>query len=132
MRRLAIPGLLAAVFGGAMCLMASEETLVELKERAAAARGSDRAKLFMEAARKQIEVANQYYGEGSLQAAQEAVAQAVQSADQACTAARESRKRMKKTEIEARKLSRRLAEIGRTLALADRPQVEAAVDHLEE
>jgi len=124
--------MILAIASGVVSMWAADDTLQGLKARAAASAGSERAKLFMEVAQREVEVANQRFELGQVELAQKTVAEAVESAQEACTASIESRKRMKKTEIAARLLARRLSAIARTLALDDRPQVESAVERLEE
>ena len=108
------------------------ESLEKLRERAEAAKGGDRAKLFMQAAERGVEEANHNFESGSVEQGQGQIKQAVSDADEATDAARTSGKRLKKTELDLRKLVRRLSDIERTLSVDDRPPVHEAVERLQE
>jgi hypothetical protein len=108
------------------------ESLDKLRERAEAAKGGDRAKLYMRAAERGVEEANHNFDAGSIGQAQGQVKQAVSDADRAAEAARTSGKRLKNTELDLRKLVRRLSDIERTLSVDDRPPVHEGVERLQE
>ena len=109
---------------------ASDEPLAQLKARAASASGGDRAVLYAEVARQEVELANQHFTDGNVEQGHAAVREVVASARKAATAARNSKKKLKETEMSLRRTARRLSDIGGTLAVDDRPAVEQAVKEL--
>lgn len=113
------------------CLAMMADTLDELKAKAEAASGGDRAKLCAQMAQAEVELANQHFTDGEVEKGHAAVRDAVAYAAKARDAAIASRKQVKKTEIAIGKTARRLSDISKTLALDDRPAVEQAVKELE-
>ncbi|MGH9493332.1 MAG: hypothetical protein ACRD2K_07500 [Terriglobales bacterium] len=113
------------------CLALVGETLEELKAKAAAATGGEQAILCARVAREEVELANQHFTDGNVDQGHAAVRDAVAYAEKARDAARTSRKKIKQTEISIGKTARRLSDIGKTLAVDDRPAVEQAVKELE-
>ena len=108
------------------------ESPEKLRERAEAAKGGERAKLYMRAAEETVEEANGKFDSGDVEQAHGQVKQAVGDADRATEAARSSGKRLKNTELELRKLVRRLSDIERTLAVDDRGPVHQGIERLQE
>ncbi|HZQ90916.1 MAG TPA: hypothetical protein VFA60_03900 [Terriglobales bacterium] len=124
---------LATLLGGATLLRAADqaESVEKLKQRAEAATGGTRARLFVEVARLEIEEANQHFTDGDVDKAHARVKDAVTDAEKGADAARISGKRLKDTEIDLRKLQRRTEDIRRSLALEDRPALQSMVERLE-
>jgi hypothetical protein len=112
--------------------LAATESLPELKARADAAHGGDQAKLCLEYAHRLLEDANTLFTDGDADKAQQEVGEVVEYGHKAADAASASGKHLKQTEIELRKLSKRLHDIAETLALEDRPPLQKAVDDLEQ
>ena len=108
-----------------------EDSLAELKAKAEAAHGGEQAKLCLDYARRDLEVANDFYTKGDVERAQAEIREVVQYAHKGAEAATSSGKRMKQTEIALRELAKRMHDIGDTLAFEDRTQVRQAVDDLE-
>jgi hypothetical protein len=104
-----------------------DESLEQLKAKAAASSGGDRAVLYAEVARQEVELANQHFTDGNVDQGHAAVREVVAYARKAATAARNSKKKLKETEMSLRQTARRLSDIGATLAVDDRPAVEQAV-----
>jgi len=125
-------GLLAAVLPMAFALPIEDEPLPKLKERAEQAHGGHRAELFSEAARREMEAADQNFTSGDAAKAHELVKTALSDAEKAANAAIESQQRLKRTEIDLRKLRHRTEQIRRTLSVDDRPQLEAAEQRMDE
>jgi len=113
------------------CLAMMADTLDDLKARAEAASGGDRARLCAQVAQEQVELANRHFTDGDVERGHTAVRDAVAYAEKARDAAISSRKQVKKTELSIGKTARRLSDISKTLALDDRPTVEQAVKELE-
>lgn len=108
------------------------ETLEGLKARAAAASGGELAMLCTRVAREDVELANQHFTEGKVEEGHAAVRDAVSYAEKARDAARNSGKKLKQTELAIGRTARRLSDIGKTLAIDDRPAVEQAVKELQQ
>ena len=113
------------------CLAMTGETLEELKAKAGAASGGEKAMLCARVAREEVELANQQFTDGNVEQGHAAVRDAVAYAEKARDAARTSKKKLKQTEIAIGRTAHRLNDISRTLALDDRPTVEQAVKELE-
>jgi outer membrane protein TolC len=104
----------------------------DLKTRADAAQGADRAKLSLEYARQQLELANKLYEAGDVAKAEVAIGEVRTYSQQATEAATTANKKLKRTEIDLRKLEHRMRDIGQSLSIDDRPPVEKTVQQLEE
>ncbi len=124
--------ILAAVLLASAASLAREDSIDTLKQRAQAAKPGDQAKLFSEIARREVEAADQLYTSGESEKAKNTLRDAVFSAERASHAAEQSGKQLKETEIKMRKLSKRVDEIKHTLAVEDRPPLDAAIQTLEQ
>jgi len=113
------------------CVALNDEPLEQLKAKAAAASGGARALLYAQVARGEVERANQHFTDGNVERGHAAVRQAVAYAEKAAAAARNSKKKLKETELSLRQTARRLNDIGVTLAVDDRPAVEQAVKEIQ-
>jgi hypothetical protein len=111
---------------------ARTETAAELKARADAAQGGERAKLSLEYAHRQLEDANNLYTQGDVDKAQAEIQEVMTYCRKAAEAASASGKRLKQTEIDLRKLEYRMRDIGESLNIDDRPPVENAVQEVEQ
>jgi tetratricopeptide (TPR) repeat protein len=112
--------------------LAATESLPDLKARADAAHGGEQAKLCLEYAHRLLEDANVLFTNGDVDKAQGEVAEVVEYSRKAADAASTSGKHLKQTEIDLRKLSKRLHDIAATLAVEDRPPLLKAVDDIEQ
>lgn len=111
---------------------AGGETLPELKARADAAHGGERASLCIQYAHRELEEANTLYTLGDVEKAEAAIQEVLTYSGQAATAASASGKRLKQTEIELRKIEHRMRDIGESLNIDDRPPLEKGVQQLEQ
>ena len=111
---------------------AGSETLPELKARADAAHGGERAALSLEYARRELEEANNLYIQGDVERAEAAIQEVLTYSGQGAAAASASGKRLKQTEIELRKIEHRMHDISESLNIDDRPPVEKGVQQLEQ
>lgn len=117
------------------CAAPAEQSLEQLKAKAAAASRGEQAVLYAQVAREEVELADQHFTAGDVNLGHAAVREAVAYAEKAGDAARSSKKKLKQTEVSLRRTARRLSDIGKTLALDDRPAVEQAVkefQHIED
>ena len=108
------------------------ESLEHLKARVEAAGGDEKIKICLEIAEQQVEAANKNFNDGDVEAAHAAVDDVAMYAEKARDAAIASGRRLKDSEISARKMSRRLSDIKRTVAFEDQPVIEKAVRRLED
>ena len=122
----------AIVFLLSSMALAANESLPALKARADAAHGGEQAKLCLEYAHRLLEDANALFTSGDVEKAQREVGEVVEYGRKAADAASSSGKHLKQTEIDLRKLSKRLRDIAATLAVEDRPPLQKAVDDLEQ
>ncbi|HEY6937426.1 MAG TPA: hypothetical protein VI424_09760 [Terriglobales bacterium] len=120
--------LLAAV---SLPLRARQETVDELKTKLASTKESDQPKLCLEIARLQLDASEKAYQASQVPQAQALLKDVVDYAQKAGDAARQSRKHIKKTEIEVRKMSRRLQDLKPAVDLDSRPPVQDAINRLE-
>ena len=104
----------------------------DLKARADAAEGGERAKLSIEYAREQLELANKLYSEGDVEKAQVAIGEVLTYSQRATEAATTANKKLKQTEIDLRKLEHRMRDIGQSLNIDDRPPVEKTAEEIED
>jgi len=111
---------------------AYEQSTADLKGRADAAQGAERATLSLEYAHRQLEDANTRYTQGDVDQAEAEIQEVLAYSHRAADAASSSGKRLKQTEIDLRKLQHRMRDIGQSLNIDDRPPVEKAVQELEQ
>lgn len=114
------------------CLALADEPLERLKAKAAASSGGEQAVLWAQVAREEVELADRHFIDGNVEEGQAAVREAVSYAEKARDSARNSKKKLKQTEMSIGRTARRLSNIGKTLAVDDRPAVEQAVKELEQ
>ena len=112
--------------------LAANESLSELKARADAATGGVQAKLCLEYAHRLLADANGLFNQGDVEKGQADIREVVDYAHKAANAASASGKHLKETEIDLRKLSKRMHDIGETLAFEDRDPVRKAVDEIDQ
>lgn len=125
---------------GAVCVIlamgtlfagAKDETVQQLIARANAARIEDQAPLYSAAAEKQLKAADSLYTAGKVGDARDAVEDVVKYSDKASSAAIQSGKKLKNTEISVRRMAAKLRDIKRSLAFEDQSPVQVAIDRLE-
>lgn len=131
MRRLTM-SIFLVVFSLALCAMAKDETVDELKARFESARPEDRPELGIRIAQHQLRNADNLYRNGNVDQANAAVNDIVTYSEKARDAATQTKKHLKNIEIDARKMAEKLRDIKRTLAFEDQPPVEQAIRRLED
>jgi hypothetical protein len=130
--RVRIPSWIAALLLLACSLaFARKDTLEELKAKLSSAKLSDQPKLCLEIAQQQLDASEKAYQASQTQQAQSLLQEVVNYSQKAGDAARQSRKHIKKTEIEVRKMSRRLQDLKPTVDLDSRQPVQDAINRLE-
>lgn len=123
--------LVLTVLGCSLPALARRETVEDLKAKLHTAKVSDQPRICVDIARLQLEDMEKAYSAGQIPQAQKLLQEVVDYSQQAGDAARKSRKDIKRTEIELRKMSRRLLDLKPTLDLDSRPPVQEAIDRLE-
>jgi len=83
-------------------------------------------------ARREVEIANQYYTSGDVTKAEDAVKLTVTYSQKALEAGKRTHKKLKETDLTLRKTSRRLSDVEQTLAFEDKPLVKDAVTKIEQ
>jgi len=112
--------------------LAKTESLAEMKKYADNSHGGDRARYCIEYAHAELEYANDLFTKGDVDQAQAAINEVMDYVRKGAAAAKSSGKRLKQTEIDLRKLEKRMKDIGQSLALDDRPPVMKSVDEIEQ
>jgi competence protein ComGC len=111
--------------------VAKDESVQQLVDRANSARVEDQPALYSAAAERQLKSADQLYTAGKVDDARAAVADVVTYSDKASSAAIQSGKKLKNTEIAVRRMAAKLRDLKRSLAFEDQSPVQAAIDRLE-
>lgn len=122
----------AIVFGLAGLALAGTESASALKARADAATGGVQAKLCLEYAHRVLADADNLFNQGDVEKGQAEIREVVDYAHKAANAASASGKHLKETEIDLRRLSKRMHDIGESLAFEDRDPVRKAVSEIEQ
>jgi len=112
--------------------LAGNESTSELKARADASMGAEQAKLCLEYAHRQLSDADNLFNKGEVEKGQAEIREVVEYAHKAANAASTSGKHLKETEIDLRRLAKRMHDIGETLAFEDRDPVRKAVEEIEQ
>ena len=121
----------AAVLLAGSSMAADVRNLDGLKERIANSGPNEQAYYCSEMVRGLIEVADQQFADGNYDGAQASIQEIVKYADMARAASPKSHK-LKQAQITFREAARRLEDIGKSLAIVDRPPVQKAVAHLHD
>ncbi|MFB3815224.1 MAG: hypothetical protein ACE14L_14045 [Terriglobales bacterium] len=119
------------LLGAGVPAAAKEETLDQLKEKAARASVRDQPKIFLELAERHLEAANTAYDAGEVEKGREAVEEVASYSEKAGNAAIQARKHMKQVEIKVRRMERKLSDIRRAVTFEDRASLEAAIQRME-
>lgn len=110
-----------------------QDSLGELKKRAETARESEQALRYAEVVRQLVESVNDDFAAGRPEAAHAAVKDIRLYTDKSLEAGRNlPERKLKKVEIALRQAAKRLEDVRRTLAVDDRPPIEAAIEHLQD
>ena len=119
----------------ASCLLCSarqQETLEQLMAKADAAAGGQQADLCMEVAEHELKLARDAYKADKPEEGRANLEQIVKYSDKGHSAAMQSGKRLKHTEIKLRQITGHLRDLKYNVEVDDQPVVQAAVDKLED
>jgi hypothetical protein len=108
-----------------------EETLEQLIARADSAKLDQQPELYVEIAERQLQALASASKDERWEEFRVELQQVVKYCDRAHSAAVQSRKKIKRTEIKIRQISQRLRNLKLDVDADDQPQVQAAVDKLE-
>ena len=114
---------------------AQEDPLVRLRQIADTSHGGDCARYSVAYAKLLAEVGDKQYAEGKVDQAEQLIRQLGQYAERGTRCSIESHKHEKDTEINLRKLSRRLTDIEKTVSFEDRALIREQtynIDRLRE
>jgi len=124
--------LILLVAAGLLCFGRQEETLPQLMARADAASAGQQADLCMEVAEREVKLALAAYKANKTDEGRDSLEQVVKYADKGHSAAIQSGKRLKHTEIKLRQAALHLRDLKSNVDVDDQPLVQAAVDKLED
>ncbi len=121
-------GLLALT---AATLLAQDPAVEQMKSRIASTPASDRPKLCVQIAQRQMSEANKLYIAAEDEKAAAALADVVTYSELARDYSIQSRKYQKQTEIAVREMTRKLNELTHTLSKEEQGPIRDAIKHLE-
>lgn len=124
--------LMFALLAGPSGFARQEETLPQLMAKADAASAGQQADLCMEVAEREVKVVVEAYKANKPDEGRDSLQQIVKYADKGRSAAIQSGKRMKHTEIKLRQVALRLRDLKFNVDVDDQPLVQAAEDKLQD
>jgi hypothetical protein len=124
--------LIFVLSAGLLCFARQQETLPQLMARADAASSGQQADLCMEVAEREVKLVIEAYKANKTDEVRDSLDQIVKYADKGHSAAIQSGKRMKHTEIKLRQVALHLRDLKSNVDVDDQPLVQAAVDKLED
>lgn len=130
MRRIAIISFL--FLACSLLAGAKDKSVLELAHEAQAAPIKEQPRLYIDIARTQLDLADKAYSAGNPESAKVAVDDVVEYSGKATDASLQSGNKLKDTEIRIRKMSDKLRDIKRNLNVEDQPEVQGAMNKLEE
>jgi hypothetical protein len=128
-RGVAIVALLAAFVASPMA--AKQQTLEELKARASSASVGDRPSLCLQIAERQLDDADKLYTAFDSEKAEVSLADVVTFSELARDYSLQSHKHQKQTEIEVRKMTRKLNDLKHVVSRDEQVVVQKAIDRLQ-
>ena len=108
-----------------------DESVEDLKARVASSSPEQRVGLCIEIASKQLSGADKLYTDGKSEEAQAALKDVVSYAGQATEAATQTGKKLKRAEIEVRRMAHKLRDMKRSAVFEDQAAIQDAVDRME-
>lgn len=129
--RCAIIVLLLGTLQAAVVPAHTDLSVEELKARVSGANVSDKAKICVEIAEKQLEAADKLYASDNLDQAQQDLIDVVAYSELARDYSIQSRKHQKQTEIAMRSMTRKLNDLLHALSREEQGPVKEAISRLE-
>jgi hypothetical protein len=124
--------LMFALSVGLFSFARQEDTLPQLMAKADAASSGQQADLCMEVAEREVKLGIEAYKADKIDEGRDSLQQIVKYADKGHSAAIQSGKRLKHTEIKLRQVALRLRDLKFNVDADDQPLVQATVDKLED
>jgi hypothetical protein len=124
--------LIFVLSAGWLCFARQQETLPQLMASADSASSGQQADLCMEVAEREVKLVIEAYKANKIDEVRDSLDQIVKYADKGHSAAIQSGKRMKHTEIKLRQVALHLRDLKFNVDVDDQPLVQAAVDKLED
>jgi hypothetical protein len=115
-----------------VCAARQQESLEQLMAKADAASSGQQADLCLEVAERETKLTIEAFKAGRVEDGRASLQQIVKYADKAHSAAIQSGKRLKHTEIKMRQITGHLRDLKVNVDADDQPMVQAVVDKLEE
>jgi hypothetical protein len=119
------------ICGTSLAAGKKDEPIADLKARVQSASAEQRVGLCVEIAERQLNDADKLYKDGNSEQAQERLKDVVTYAEQATQSAVQSGKKLKRVEIEVRKMAHRLQDMKRSVNFEDQPPIQEAADRME-
>jgi hypothetical protein len=127
-----VPALVICLLAaGLLSFARRDESIEQLMARADAASSGQKADLCMEVAERELKLTIDSYKGNKLDDGRASLRQIVSYADKAHSAAIDSGKKLKPTEIKIRRIAGRLRDLKFNVDADEQPLVQAAVDKLE-
>jgi hypothetical protein len=109
----------------------TEATIDELKARISAANVSEKAKICLEIAERQLNEADKLYTTDDIEKARSTLTDVVSYSELARDYSIQSRKHQKQTEIAIRAMTRKLNDLSHALGREEQSKIKDAIGHLE-
>ena len=124
--------LIFVLSAGLLCFARQQETLPQLMARADAASSGQQADLCMEVAEREVKLVIEANKANKTDELKDSLEQIVKYAEKGHSAAIQSGKRLKHTEIKLRQVALHLRDLKLDVDVDEQPLVQAAVDKLED
>jgi translation initiation factor IF-2 len=124
--------LIFLVAAGLVCPARQQDSLEQLMAKADAASSGQQADLCLEVADRELKLTIEAYKAGKVEEARASLQQIMKYSDKAHSAAIQSGKRLKHTEIKMRQITGHLRDLKFNVDADEQPTVQAVVDKLEE
>ena len=118
------------IFSALLASAKEPETIEQLKARLQSADRNKQVELYMDLATLQVNEADKAYN-SDVEKAKQLMEEGTQSAEKAGQGSVETGKHMKRTEIDLRKLEKRMEDIRRSWAVEDREPIEPEIKRVE-
>jgi hypothetical protein len=132
MKRKAVTICVFVLTASMLCFSRREDSLPQLMAKADAAPARQQSDLCMEVAERELKLAIQAFKANNSDEGRSSLQQIVKYADKGRSAAIQSGKRLKHTEIKIREIAERLRDLQFNVDVDDQPLVQATVDKLED
>ncbi len=126
-----IPSICLLLLAATLAAFSADETAANLAAQADSSALDQQPDLYVKAAHLQLKTVDALYNQGNAEEAASAMRLLSEYSDKATDSAVHSGKKLKRAEIEIRKIATRLSNIQHGLSFDDQAPVKATVEHLE-